>query len=259
MKSTLDPEWNTSQKRPQLGSDEVHLWRAALDIPSEDCARIRAVLSSDEKARADRFRFDRDRCRFVVARGFLRAILSLYLDCAPHQVHFSYSEYGRPSLGGSHADFQLNFNLAHSGSLVLYGITRRQAIGVDLELIRFDFELEQVARRFFSPEEAGCLLSLPADARRKAFFDCWTRKEAFIKAKGMGFSLLLDQFDVSLLPGEPAALLETKWDKTESSYWSLRGIDVHPDYAAAVAVYGHEWQPRYWQVSNDLRISVPPR
>lgn len=244
--------WSKPPEKPALSRREVHLWCATLEVPAFDFARLQRLLLSDESAKAADFRFERDRHRFVAARGFLRAILSLYLNCTPTELHFTYNEYGKPSLANPHLNSKLSFNLAHSGKLALYGITLARAIGVDIEQIRPEFASEEIARHFFSKGEAGRLLSIPANDRPKAFFDCWTRKEAFVKAKGLGLSLPLDQFEVSLLPEEPALLLETKWDKKERSRWSLKAIDVGQNYSAAVAVEGHDWQPTYWQAGRDV-------
>ena len=246
--------WSKPTAKPTLSPHEVHLWCATVEGPAFDFARLRGLLSSDESARATAFRFERDRRRFVAARAFLRTILSLYLDCSPTELHFKYTEYGKPALINFQVNANLTFNLAHSGELALYAITLERAIGVDIEQIRQEFADDEIARRFFSAREASRLFSLPANDRLRAFFDCWTRKEAFIKAKGLGLSLPLDQFDVSLAPGERAQLLETKWDPKEHSRWSLKAIDVGPRYSAAVAVEGCDWQPSYWQAESDLLV-----
>jgi 4'-phosphopantetheinyl transferase len=236
-----------------LARNEVHIWRAPLETSATDLAPIRELLSSDERARADRFVFGRDRSAFIVARGFLRVILSLYLDRSPGEVRFIYGGYGKPSLVDSACNGgNLNFNLSHSGKLAIYGITLQRAVGVDLEKISSEFSGEAISRRFFSANEAIRLLSVPRSERRQAFFDCWTRKEAFIKAIGAGLSLPLDQFDVTLSPGEPAALLETRWDKNEARRWSLRAINVAPGYAASIAVEGHAWHVKYWEASERM-------
>ena len=251
---TSDSMWSSPPARLTLTRNEVHIWRATVEDPSLDFSRFRRLLSSDERAKGDRFFFARDRHRFVMARGFLRAILGLYLNCAPTDLRFEYNEQGKPSLAHSDLDVNLTFNLAHSGTLALYGFTIQRAIGVDIEQIRYDFDSEEIVRHFFSADEAGRLLSIPASDRPGWFFACWTRKEAFIKAKGFGLSLPLDQFDVSVSPEEPAPLLETRWDKDEGSRWSLKSIDVGPGYAATIAVEGHDWQSRYWQASHDVLL-----
>jgi 4'-phosphopantetheinyl transferase len=229
-------------QRPVLGTD-VHVWRVDLNQPPAIIERCRQLLSVDEQARADRFHFECDRQHFIVARGFLRAMLASYLEIDARAVQFSYAPHGKPELANSSSQPQsLNFNLAHSGDFALYAFTRVGDVGVDLEHIRRDFTSDDIARRFFSSNEVGCLSRLPADVRHEAFFNCWTRKEAFLKAKGIGLSLPLDQFDVTLAPAEPAALLITRWDETEATRWSLKAIDVGPGYVAAVAVAGYDWE-----------------
>jgi len=234
---SLMPEW------PLLGKRDVHLWRVDLNQTLAIIERCRQLLSVDEQARANRFHFESDRQHFIVARGCLRTILARYLEIDPRAVQFSYASHGKPELASPTSQAQpLNFNLAHSGGLALYAFTRVGEIGVDLEHIRPEFTGDDIARRFFSSDEVGRLTGLPANMRHEAFFNCWTRKEAFLKAKGIGLSLPLDQFDVTLAPDEPAALLRTRWDETETPRWSLEAIDVGPGYVAAVAVAGHDWQ-----------------
>ena len=229
-------------ERPLLGQKDVHVWRVDLNQPPAIIERCRRLLSVDEQDRADRFHFESDRQHFIVARGCLRAMLAIYLDVGAQTIQFSYASHGKPELPTSCSQLRpLNFNLAHSGGFALYAFTRVGQIGIDLEHIRPDFTGDDIARRFFSSNEVGRLTRLPANVRHEAFFNCWTRKEAFLKAKGFGLSLPLDQFDVTLAPAEPAALLLTRWDETEASRWSLKAIDVGPGYVAAVAVPEHDW------------------
>jgi 4'-phosphopantetheinyl transferase len=248
------PLWPSPTEHSIPTGKDVHIWRASLEQPIAKVESLRQLLSADEQAKADRFHFEKDRRHFTVARAFLRKLLGHYLATAPAELRFTYSEYGKPQLApgltSDHAR-QLRFNLAHSGGLVLYAFTCAGEIGIDLEHIRTEFTGDDIARRFFSATEFACLDQLPATARHEAFFNCWTRKEAFIKAKGMGLSLALDQFDVTLTPNEPAALLATRWDPNEASRWSLEAIDVGPGFVGAVAVEGHDWQPSYWQVDEE--------
>jgi 4'-phosphopantetheinyl transferase len=257
MQPLSDFVWSHPPRGLELKQNQVHIWRAMLEVTSAVSGRIERVLSRDEIGRANRFLFVRDRQRFIVARGFLRAIIGLYLDCPPTALHFDYGEHGKPFLSDGDSKSDLNFNLAHSASLAIYGFTRKEAIGIDLEEIRRDIDAGEIAKHFFSPNESRRLLSIPPIARTEAFFSCWTLKEAFIKAKGIGMSLPLDQFDVGFLPSEPR-LLETKWDQDEFARWSLRAIDVGLDYAAAVAVVGSDWKPSYWQASNDILFPHKP-
>jgi 4'-phosphopantetheinyl transferase len=229
--------------RPSLEARDVHLWRVSLDQPQAIVERFSQLLSVDERARAARFHFERDRHHFIVARGCLRTILARYLEIAPLKIQFTYTPYGKPELSTYPSQAQtLNFNLAHSGGYALFAFTHLGEIGVDLEHVRPEFAGDDIARRFFSSDEVASLTKLPANVRHEAFFNCWTRKEAFIKAKGIGLSLPLDQFDVTMAPGEPAILLRTRWDENEAARWSLKAIDVGPGYVAAVALASRDWQ-----------------
>lgn len=226
-----------------LGTRDVHVWRVSLDQPLAIVGRFFQLLSVDEQARAARFHFERDRQHFIVARGCLRAILARYLEIDPREIQFTYTPYGKPELSTSTSQSRpLNFNLAHSGGFALYALTEVGEIGVDLEHVRPEFAGDDIARRFFSSDEVARLTELPAKVRHEAFFNCWTRKEAFIKAKGMGLSLPLDQFDVTMAPDEPATLLRTRWDENEAARWSLKTIDLGPGYVAAVALASRDWQ-----------------
>jgi len=208
------------------------------------------LLSGDEQARANRFHFEIHRRQFIVARACLRILLARYVRIEPQVIRFTYSKYGKPELATvSERGARLNFNLAHSGELAVYAFTGIGEIGVDLEDIRPEFTGDDIARRFFSATEVACLDQLPVDQRALAFFNCWTRKEAFIKAKGMGLSLALDQFDVTLAPDAEPAVLSTKWDESEATRWSLRALDPGVGYVGAVAVPAHDWQLNCWELA----------
>ncbi len=230
-----------------LADDEVHVWRAFLDLATEQVEDLYRSLTPDEQERAGRFRFQRDREHFIVARGVLRAILGRYLKVEPGQLHFRYSPYGKPALTGESGGETLRFNLSHSYGLALYAVARSREIGVDLEHIRADLASERMAEQFFSAREIAALRALPANVQTEAFFNCWTRKEAYVKARGKGLSLPLHQFDVSLAPGEPATLVSTRGDPLEASRWSLQALYPGPGYAATLAVEGHSWRLRCWQ------------
>jgi len=205
------------------------------------------TLSEDEQARAERFYFQIDRERFVVARGALREILGVYLNRAAKSVLFCYGPHGKPALAHDPGRNTIHFNVSHSHGVALYAVTRGREIGIDLEFIRESLEVEQLAERFFSQREIATLRGLPVNLRKHAFFLCWTRKEAYIKARGEGLSLPLDQFDVSLIPGEPAALLRTQADPDETLRWSLQELSVDPGYVSALAVEGRGWSLSCWQ------------
>ncbi len=219
--------------RIQLAEGEVHVWDGSLDRSAQGVARFRALLSSDEQARAERFHFERDRSRYIVGRGQLRSLLARYLDAPPAELRFRYGAFDKPLLAGS----DIRFNLAHSGSVVLFAVTRAGEVGIDVELEDTELADERLAERFFSPAEITVLRSLPSSERARAFLRCWTRKEAFVKARGDGLRLALDTFDVSLGAGQPVAVLRTEWSRSEPTEWSLSDLsDEDAGYIAALAI-----------------------
>lgn len=224
-------------ERPSLGQRDVHVWRVDLNQPLPIIERCRQLLSVDEQDRADRFHFESDRQHFIVGRGCLREMLARYLDIGvgAESIRLSYASHGKPELAASYSQpLPLKFNLAHSGDLALYAFTRVREIGVDLEQLRPDFTGDDIARRFFSSNEVGRLTSLPASVRHEAFFNCWTRKEAFIKALGDGVYHRLDGFDVSLAPGEPARILRVENTPGEECGWRLESFSPAAGFVAAV-------------------------
>jgi 4'-phosphopantetheinyl transferase len=245
--ASIDSLWLSPPERLSLGNGAVHVWRVFLDqIPSQ-VDRFQNTMADDERSKADRFYFSRDRDHFIVARGVLRALLGRYLDRAPESLSFTYSTHGKPALASESDAGGIRFNISHSHGTALCAFTRGRAIGVDLEFIRCDLEAEQIANRFFSRSEIAALRALPLRLRKYAFFLCWTRKEAYIKARGEGLSMPLDQFEVSLIPGEPAALLSTQPDSDEALRWSLRNLTPASGYAAALATKGRDWTISCWQ------------
>jgi 4'-phosphopantetheinyl transferase len=229
-----------------LSEDEVQLWRVDLEAVGADESRWQQVLSPDELTRASRFHFTRDRQRFVAPRALLRTILAGYLATNPDSLSFAYSKKDKPSLGPAYAGSDVTFNLSHSGEVALLAFTRRRDIGVDVEQVRRDFDVEAIARRFFSEHEQKQLAALPNPERFEAFFRCWTRKEAYIKATGEGLSLPLHQFDVSLAAEDHDALLSTRPDSSEAALWSLREVPAGPGYVAALCVRGRDWHLKDW-------------
>jgi 4'-phosphopantetheinyl transferase len=212
------------------------VWRVRVDSfnPRED------ILSPDEREHAAKFHFDKDRNRYIVSHASLRETLARYLRAEPKELKFSVNEYGKPFL----PEHDLGFNLSHSGEYALIAVTRGRNIGVDVEQIRADVEIEKLASRYFSPREVSELMALPPERRIIAFYNCWTRKEAYIKAQGMGLSLPLDSFDVSL--GEPVLLRATRPNTSEAAQWTLLSLDVESGYAGAVAVRRHDLDFRLW-------------
>jgi 4'-phosphopantetheinyl transferase len=204
-------------------------------------------LSRDELTRAHRFHFEKDRNRFIAARAVLRKILSIYCMKKRNQIRFHHNMHGKPALDAQCAGGDLRFNLSHSDGVALYAITRGREVGIDIERIRRDLEFDRIAERFFSPQEVATLRALPRDIQNQAFFTYWTRKEAYVKARGDGLSLPMDQFAVSVAPDDPGLLLHTKDDPAELSHWSFKTLAPGPDYEAALAVEGDPGRIRCWQ------------
>jgi 4'-phosphopantetheinyl transferase len=248
MSQTMNITDSSFQIEAQLAlpEDEVQLWRVDLEAIGADESRWQMVLSADESTRAARFHFSRDRQRFVASRALLRIILAGYLATDASSLSFSYSKNGKPALGPAHAGSDLTFNVSHSGGIALFAFTRQREIGVDVEQVRGDFDVEAIARRFFSAREQKQLADLQNEKKFEAFFRCWTRKEAYIKATGEGLSLPLHQFDVSILPDASEALLSTRPDNSVAALWSLREIPAGPGYVAALCVSGHAWRLKDW-------------
>jgi 4'-phosphopantetheinyl transferase len=219
-----------------LAVGEVHVWHAHLEN-EEDARRLEPLLSPDEIQRANRFRFAEHRRRFVIARGCLRQLLGKYLQCDARELVFAYSAEGKPSLDVRHRT-DLRFNVSHSGEVAAFGFTLARNVGIDVELIRRDVDIDEIPKRFFSSTEQNWMSSLQGEAKVQGFFNCWTRKEAYIKAVGTGLSLPLRDFDVSLLPEGPARLLATRPDATLASRWHMASLDFGPEYKAAVIVEG---------------------
>jgi 4'-phosphopantetheinyl transferase len=213
------------------------------------------TLSEDEQRRAHRFHFAEDRRRFTVARGVLRALLARYLGNNPATLQFVYNIHGKPRLPENHP---LRFNVSHSGGLALYAVAWNREIGVDIERLRPEFAGEAIAERFFSRNEVAILRSLPPPLVVTAFFNCWTRKEAYIKARGKGLAIPLDQFDVSLHPGEPAQVHQDRESPAETGRWAIWDLSPAPGFAGAAAVEGHDaylWCGRWPEKSHESAAS----
>lgn len=233
--------WLPPPPQPALGHGEAHVWRAMLDMSEVERRRLEGSLSPDEHRRSIRFRRPVDRQRFVAAHGVLRAILSRYLQVGPSQLAFRYGVHGKPALAGA----GLNFNLSHSGPLALYAVSGQGPVGVDVERMEAGIECEELSARFFSLREHAALRLLPPETRREAFFACWTRKEAFLKACGGGLSLPLDDFDVSM--EQPARLLGVRGALRVGGPWWMQDCAAGPGYAAAVVGEGPPVRVVRWQ------------
>ena len=234
--------WSEPPASLTLATGEIHVWRLALDQPESVVAEFRQTLEAHELERAERFHFEKHRKHFLVGRGGLRYVLARYLDVKPQEFRFSYGEYGKPEL----VDEGLRFNMSHSHDVALFAVALDRELGVDVEHIRADFATEDIARRSFSRVEVAMFNALKKDEQVGAFFRCWTRKEAYIKAIGRGLSEPLDAFDVTLSPGEAAALVRA--ERGDTSRWAMFDIDAGYDYAATLAVEAPVTNIRLWQM-----------
>lgn len=232
--------WFSPPSHLVLPSDEIHVWRSHLDRPAAQLDQLYSTLSEDERIRAQRFHFERDRQHFIAARGVLRAILGRYLEREPVELEFDYSPKGKPALAD--ANSSLEFNVSHSNGLALYAVTRDRPLGVDLEYLRPLPNANRLAQRFFSPGEYAILTSLPTEFQQIAFFKGWTRKEAYLKATGEGLGGL-QGVEVTLTPDEPPVLLRLPSDVPPQN-WRLYDLAPHPNYIGALAVEAQNLQLR---------------
>lgn len=244
--------WYPPPETPILSGNDVHVWRASLDLSSSHLKRLWHLLSVDERQRAEQFVFQRDQDKFIAARGLLRMVLSRYLSIEPAKLRFDYGPYGKPELAREMNKHGLCFNLSHSGNLALYAMAVSQ-VGVDLERIQPDLDYEAIAQRYFSSQEATALLALSSSYRCKAFFRLWTCKEAYLKAKGEGIFQGLSQVEISLTSTDAATFLRIDGDPQTAANWSLQELSLGPGYVAAVVIGGANWQIKCWQWSEENR------
>ncbi|MBI4659884.1 MAG: 4'-phosphopantetheinyl transferase superfamily protein [Verrucomicrobia bacterium] len=221
----------------KLDESDIHIWYAQLDLAPECVVALTSRLPEDEQNRAHRFSFDRDRVRFVVCRQLLRVLLGRYLGVPAAELRFRFSGKGKPYLPGQ----ELHFNLAHSGGAALIALARLQPLGIDLEQIRLIPDADSLVERFFSQAERLAFQSLPETLKMKAFFTCWTRKEAFLKATGEGLSFPLSDFTVTFLPDEPVRISNVRSAADFASSWSLYHLEPEEGFVGALAIPGNQW------------------
>lgn len=241
--------WQDADLRPILGHAETHLWLVSVTEFATKRGRLAASLSEKERERAARFRFDRDRNRFIVRRAALRDVLSRYMEVTAKEIRFSVMARGKPRLADGLGDHEVRFNDSSSADWALIGVARKREIGVDLERIDPARADPKIAEHFFAPGEIDVLRDLSGRAWLEGFFNCWTRKEAFVKSLGEGLYFPLDAFEVTLAPGEPARLLSMRGTERNVSRWAMKAIQGPPGYVAALASEGEIGAVRCWRWS----------
>ena len=220
--------WAANPGQLMLAQEDIHVWRANLECEPATLHSLETILAPEEVARAGRFRLTRDRNSFIATRGILRNLLGKYVGCAPSEIVLKYGERGKPSLSDvQHQTVQ--FNVSRSHGLALFAFAAEKSVGIDVELVRHNFPATEIAARYFSPQEVEELKALPPSHFYEGFFLCWTRKEAYVKARGEGMLISLDSFRVSIAPGQPELL-----ESIDSARWSLHSITPDPRYVGAL-------------------------
>ena len=215
--------------------DGIELWIVEGPGTESERSHLYDLLSDDERARAARFKVEDTRNSFIVSRGFLRTILGDALGCVSGSISFGEGEHGKPFLEGAHAKSQIEFNVSHSGDVFLYAVSRGRTVGVDVEKKKEDLPVETLAQRYFAAGEVRRLVEeAPSEERLDSFYRCWTRKEAYLKARGTGLTTKLHAFEVTFLPGVPPAMLHTEVDGEDPAAWKVFDVPVPDGYVAAL-------------------------
>ncbi len=229
----------------------MHIWWAGLDLAAQTIAGQIALLSEDEKARAERFRFEKHRRRYIAGRACLRKLLSGYLGLHPAQIEFDYSPLGKPGLKQTFDGQVLQFNLSNSEDRILIAFSWQRLVGIDLEFIHAMPNEDDFARQFFCESECTLLHSLSGEAKRKTFFELWTCKEALLKAMGTGLTTPIHEVEVALKNGS-ARLVSIAGDPDAAADWQLRLFQPEPGYQAALAVKGMGWEPTFYHAADEF-------
>lgn len=232
--------WTSPPRRLELNGSEVHLWRVDLDRHPSAIPAVAQTLAPEERRQAAAFRSERDRHHYILARGALRSILALYLQTKPGGIVFCYGAQGKPELAGG----PVRFNVSHSGALALYAISNARDVGVDVERVRPGMERD-VAGWFLSLRGIRFLEALPPRARRRAFFQGWTRMEAYSKARGEGIVAGLKNFE-TFLGGSDSVSLCAPGGPPKATPWWLHDFRPRAGYVAALAAQGGKCGIKYW-------------
>ncbi|MCD6318668.1 4'-phosphopantetheinyl transferase superfamily protein [Candidatus Aerophobetes bacterium] len=238
MQPIYNPSWSVPRETLKLTHTEVHIWCASLNQSSIQINKFLCTLSPEEQAKTNRFYSIKNKNQFIITHGLLRDILSRYLDLLPEQIRFFYSSCGKPYIANELSRNKFRFNISHSHEIVIYALAWRREVGIDIEYIRSNIAYKRIAQYFFSPEELAKLQSLPLEKQNEAFFYFWTRKEAYLKARGEGIfkrsSSVLVNTDTELIP-------------KELSRWSILSLQPEPRYIGALVAEGENCQLKFWR------------
>ena len=237
--------WTSAPPLPALAQRELHVWRASLDVSLAVIRRLESTLNVDEKLRAEKFVVPQARERFVATRGILRELLARYLEIESEKIDFMYGSQGKPSLSSVH-NSTVRFSVSHSREMGLFAFARYTEVGIDIELVKPDFKGMEIATHFFSSEEIAALAKLPPELGVEAFFGCWTRKEAYVKARGQGLSIPLRSFTVGFTDSKQLLRDET------GAAWSCYALEPAPGFAGAVVAAGENWSLQCWEWASGV-------
>ena len=249
--------WQHPPQQPILSNNQVHVWRANLELSTTDIEQLATCLSTDEIARANKFHFPKHRRRFIAARGILRHLLGNYIQLSPNIIEFEYGDRGKPRLATSVADSSLQFNVSHSEEYALYGFTHHHLIGVDLEYLREMKDAVKLAERFFSPREFKLLTSYASEQQREVFFKLWTAKESYLKAIGTGLTNSLASIDISFDQAGNPKLLAIEEDLEATANWVMYPCVPETNYVATVAIktLTNSQQIDFWNWHQNLFLT----
>ena len=240
-------DWQTIDTPPPLGTDVVHIWQANLEPDINGWEKLTSMLSDDEQAKASSFHFEKHKRRYTVGRSILRTLLGGYLNCSPTAINFTYNNYGKPSLKDNPTELQ--FNVSRTDEIMLCAFVLKSDIGIDIEAIKPNIDCISISQHVFSAQERNTLQGLEGKELNSAFFRIWSRKEAYIKARGVGLSHPLQKFSVSMDKTLPVPIEhQSRTNKTKR--WRLYDIAVENNYSAAIAIEASKWRLSHYHFSK---------
>lgn len=246
-----DERWERAEMGPPLSSEEVHVWRVGLDRGDREIETFRRLLDPREQQRSDAMVFRHHGDRLTIAHGALRLILGSYLSIDPREVRYAYGQNQKPSLAATHGTQGPRFNLSHSDNLALIAVARGRELGIDLEKLRTTIDVDRVAKRFFSPREMMSLGGGSIAKRREAFFSTWTRKEAYLKARGDGLRYPLEAFSVDVDPAGNPILARNSRNPEDVGRWTFRTLALSASFFGTLVVEGFGWSQRCFDWGPD--------